>query len=161
DVLTEGQIQLWKGYIYAEFVAVVMSDAGVEVVARSKGFRMPKRGDSRQARECLDDLCMELRLAGWTLDSSEPGDSWYDHRFSRTEVTTWPEVPPESVPVLEPLAAAVPLELPAELQPERRPMPEIETVAPWSLREDEEPVSGLSEPVLVIAELPESPLAGP
>jgi hypothetical protein len=103
----------------------------VELVARSKPFRRPRRAAippaSAVAHASFEDLCLELKAHGWAIDDLSPDAPWFRRRFRRA---------PSQLP-LEPELPLVTLE--------RTP--------------EAEPVSPVPEPVMVMPFLPEPPPA--
>ena len=83
----ECQIDVWRGYVYGEFVAFRSGGSDTAVVARSRSFRWP-RGQTTVPEtptmvSKLEEFCAQLEAGGWELlDSSVPA-VWYGRRFRR------------------------------------------------------------------------------
>ena len=88
------EISLWRGYVKAEFVAVVRDGAEVWEAARSPAFRcrgrVPAEDDPRAVR-AYEKLLEVLAEDGW--EPVRGGRPWYAFRFRRRvdDVTALPQ----------------------------------------------------------------------
>jgi hypothetical protein len=144
------EIDVWRGYVYGEFVAVQDREW---VIARSGGFRWPRREgvppQSRAAERRLAELCERLSVLGWEYEGVTRKGAWYAVSFSCPYHSVRLPLPAASQPLAQAVASVGPgLPEPESVyagvarldgpQPHESPGPDV-----LSLVQPEQPTTGV------------------